>query len=339
VTNQGNLDAEASSYTITFRPLGSHDRIEVASGEIPAIATGGFAWIDAYNVTAVIQAEYPELLGRKGFFELTVDSDDILAELDETNNVVDKPVLLPVIKPDFSVSNLQVSQGAVLDGEYPVEVSFDYDIQKYKAAYDGITYSVVARPQDGSGQAIVLETATIFPEAANETGHISLGDVYPLLEGANAPFGTNFVFEVVIDHEDSVSETDETNNTATTTLHLQKVITDAYVTSANYVAEDDSFVFVASLGGSNNLSDPLTYSIKATNLSDGSIYDLAEGVTTVDEGGESQFIEIEDLTDLLLQHTSLGDGPEIVLTAIVDPADVLEELAEFNNSGSDLFEF
>jgi len=75
VSNHSTLDAEASSYTVTFRPSGSRDRIEVATGEVPAIEQGRTAWVTAPDVTGVIQRDHPELIGVTGFFEVIVDSD------------------------------------------------------------------------------------------------------------------------------------------------------------------------------------------------------------------------------------------------------------------------
>jgi len=173
------------------------------------------------------------------------------------------------------------------------------------------------------------------------TGHIVIEDAgQSIYTGSDFDFGNDFEFRVEIDHDQLISETNENNNTDTLGEFLPNIVTDAFITGAaiSDPSENDAFIFTATLGGNNNLSTTIDYNVVAVDQTTGDIYSIASGTSGLDMAGESEIIEIQNLRALLDDAGAASDLRNYVITAALDPENLLVESFEFNNSGSVLIE-
>ncbi|SCZ56010.1 CARDB protein, partial [Epibacterium ulvae] len=310
-------------------------------GDIPAIGQGRFATITALDVTAVLQESYPELMGRSLKFEVIVDSDNTIVESNEDNNTAYQYFDTPEIRPDLSVRNLGIVEGEILDGTMNFDLEFDYALNGVFERHGDIGYKVVVYSTSTPGVEFIISEGQIPYTQSVATGHIVIEDAgQSIYTGSGFDFGDDFEFRVEIDHDQLVSETNENNNTDTLGEFLPDIVTDAFVTgtSISDLPDEDSFIFTATLGGNNNLSATIDYNVVAVDQTTGDIYSIASGTSGLDMAGESEIIEIQNLRALLDDAGAASDLRNYVITAALDPENLLVESFEFNNSGSALIE-
>ncbi|MDA5555682.1 CARDB domain-containing protein [Shimia sp. MMG029] len=342
VGNTGNDAAEASRYKIVvLNPFDRNSEIVVAEGDIPAIGQNRSVTITARDVTAVLQESYPELMGLDLQFKITVDSDDIIVESNENNNTASRVFDIPEIRPDLSVKNLALIGGEVIDGIKNFDLEFDYTLNGVFERHGDIGYKVVVYSTNTPDAEFVISEGQIPYTQSVVAGNIVIEDVgRSIYTGSGFDLGDDFEFRVEIDHDQLVSESNENNNFDTLEEFLPNIITDAYVTGASVsdLSEGDSFVFTATLGGNNNLSTTIDYDVVAVDQTTGEIYSIASATSGLDTAGESEVIEIQNLR-ALLDDAGAPDGPrDYVITAILDPENLIVESFEFNNSGSALYD-
>ncbi|WP_282096746.1 hypothetical protein, partial [Epibacterium ulvae] len=273
--------------------------------------------------------------------EVIVDSDNIIVESNEDNNAASRVFNTPEIRPDLSVRNLAMVEGEILDGTMNFDLEFDYALNGVFQRHGDIGYKVIVYSTSTPGVEFMISEGQIPYTQSVVTGHIVIEDAgQSIYTGSGFDFGDDFEFRVEIDHDQLVSETNENNNTDILAEFLPNIVTDAFITGAaiSDPSEDDAFIFTATLGGNNNLSTTIDYNVVAVDQTTGDIYSIASGTSGLDMAGESEIIEIQDLRALLDDAGAASDLRNYVITAALDPENLLSESFEFNNSGSALIE-
>ncbi|MBO9403086.1 CARDB domain-containing protein [Shimia sp. R9_3] len=333
----GSMESGAS-YTITAYGPDGAELVVVASGPLSALAPGKNAQVRTSFNHDEIYKNYPELIGEEITYKVRLDSGDEIYETDETNNemvFVGGP--LPVPPVDLAVKDVELSAAAILDGKLNTSLYFDYSIDGLLGLHGDITYKVEMIPP-GQSSGTVISSGQIEAPLGDSSGTITIPDAAAAIYNGGGALDETYRFRVTIDPENTIDETNENNNTGETSLFAPLIKPDAYVTEVD-AEGDDTFVFKASLGGNDILSAPVEYQIVASAEKGGPILVLDSGDTTLFAGGDMQVIRLNDVDDALAAAGGNPATDKYILTAILDQNAKLDEFNEFNNFGSEVFDF
>ncbi|WP_412550349.1 CARDB domain-containing protein [Shimia sp. MIT910701] len=336
----GSMGYGAKYTIVAFAPDGT-ELLQVKEGGLSKLNPGQSAQVRAQFNHDEIYANYPELIGQSLTYEVRLDSGNIIAETDETNNTmtfVGQP--LPDMPADLAVQQVSITEEGVLDGVMQASLQFDYSIVDLRAFHGAVNYQVeLIAPGETVGT--VFATGVIAAPVGNSSGSITIPDVAAQIYGLGQDaLNETYEFRVTLDPQNTISETNENNNTGVAELYAPVILPDAYVTEARSVLQADgseSFVFKASLGGNDVLSGPVDYQIVASAENGGPVLVLETGNTTLFAGGDTQVIQLDDLSEALFA-AGANANESYVFTAILDHSNSLEEFNEFNNFGSEVFD-
>ncbi|MBO9408392.1 hypothetical protein J7399_13215 [Shimia sp. R9_1] len=337
--NGGNdSPSTGARYNITaFAPDGT-ELGEVASGALTRIAYGDLGRYSAKLDHSTIYRDHPELIGQRLTYEVKLDSEEQIDELNEGNNIATftgDP--LPALPIDLEISHVSIEEMGVLDGALNVSLTFEYSIEDLLLYHGEVNYKVeMIAPGQSSGT--VISSGQIEAPLGDSSGTISIPDAAAAIYNGGGALDETYRFRVTIDPENTIDETNENNNTGETSLFAPLIKPDAYVTEVD-AEGDDTFVFKASLGGNDILSAPVEYQIVASAEKGGPILVLDSGDTTLFAGGDMQVIRLNDVDDALAAAGGNPATDKYILTAILDQNAKLDEFNEFNNFGSEVFDF
>lgn len=187
IENQGNVDA--GKFKVELRADASLiDQIEVSSLSADASTTVTFEWKPTDTGIYTLK--------------VTVDPDDVIEEIDETNNELTKSYGVEL--PDLTVAFKTVPSELVEDETYTIEVEVsnigEEDAGAFSVALeaDGVTIGSVDVRKLAAGSSKALQ----FSWTPEEAG--------------------TYTLKATVDPLDEVVESDETNNTAQVTVTVEK---------------------------------------------------------------------------------------------------------------------
>ena len=288
VANIGDADADASTTSITI------DGTEVANDSVPALAIG-----ENYTNT-VGPFECP--CGKNVTVKVCADSDNEIAESNETNNCIENVLECPPCKPDLTVTGLTTPESIYANLSNTINATVSNIGEGDACAFN------VSLLADGS----VVDTRSVAGLTANESVNLNFTWT-PTHAG-------EYELCVLTDSNDEIVESDETNNEYCENVTVleskpELVIVRIALKTTGYVNEDNVLgVLVKNIGVLDAGSFDVSLSVDGTSLGEQTVTSLAAG----------------ESTELEYTWTPIEPG-EHVLSATADTNNEVEEYNETNN--------
>lgn len=330
IANQGFLQAQGSTALVVYSTNTVIDTsdFELMPVNIPPIPAQG------KTNTITVEVTVPALpISGNVFLGVIADSQRVVTESNEANNTASAPITVTPIetpKLDLSVSGLTVSQPGGATGT-PLSVSFV--VANSGPAVATPTASQMYFSTDSTITPTDTLVGTLNTPAIESSASVTVTGTVTVPEALAAG---NYFLGVIVDANQQLNETSETNNTAAirfTVGGLADLTVTEVIVTPTQVSVGDEVTVSATLRNQGTLAAPISrYALVLS--ADATIGDEADTILRTQEMSSvpsNQTIVVAAGVQIPEVQTSTGT---FFIGVIADSENAVEELSETNNTAS-----